>query len=236
MRLVGLFYLVMFFTFGSAHPTSGAILYEFTTANSSTAPGDDGFVPADVTITTVPNVIGPADGTALVAGSTGLARFWNSEFAGFSLSAGNANTIDNSTEFNTGYFTWTVSAAPGSVLNLTSLNFGSAVGGSGTRGFDIYAAVNGGSFTFGDPPIFAIAAETGTRASPVARSIDLSGPAYQGIESITFRYYPLTPATGNTIDFTGMTLNGEVAAVPEPSSLLLGFSLLTGLMIRRRLS
>jgi hypothetical protein len=215
---------------------NAAILYQFTTLNSSTAPNDDGYVPADVTIVSAPGIIGPVDGTSLGLGGTTLSRFWNSEFAGFSLSSANGNTIDTNTEFNTGYFTWTVSATPGNILNLTSLDFGSAVGGGGTRGFDIYATVNGGAFAFGDAPIFALAAETGTRTSPVARSIDLSGPAYQGIDSITFRYYSLTPTSSNTIDFTGMTLNGEVTAIPEPSSVLLVLGSAAGMFfIRRRM-
>ena len=220
---------------GMTRPTSAAILYQFTTANSSSAPNDDGYVATDVTIMAAPNVIGPVDGTALALGNTGLGRFWNSEFAGFSLAVGNGNTLDNSTEFNAGYFTWTVSAVGENVLNLNSLDFGSAVGGSGTRGFEIYAQVNGGTFTFGDTPIFAVAAETGTRNNPVARSVDLSGAGFQNLDSITFRYYPLTPTSGNTIDFTGMTLQGEVVPVPEPRSfILLGCGLAGTLLWRRR--
>ena len=30
------------------------------------------------------------------------------------------------------------------------------------------------------------------------------------VDSVTFRYYPLTPANGNTMDFAGMTLDGIV--------------------------
>ena len=222
-------------TSGVLPAANAAILYQFTTADSTTAPNDDGFVAADVVIAVAPGVIGPVDGTALALGKTGLNRIWNSEFAGFSLSSTNGNAIDNATEFNTGFFTWTVSATPGNLLNLTSLNFGSGVGGSGTRGFEIYAEVNGGAFEFGDLPILAIAAETGTRGNPVARSADLNGAAFQNIESITFRYYPLTPATGNSIDFTGMTLNGDVAAIPEPGSfMLLGVGIAGGLWWHKR--
>jgi hypothetical protein len=220
-----------------ARPVQAAILYQFTTANSSTAPNDDGYVPTDVTISMAPGVIGPVDGAALALGNTGLNRFWNSEFAGFSLSDENGTNLDSAAEFGTGYFTWTVSAEPGNKLNLLSLDFGSARGGNTVvRGFELYAAVNGGPFTFGDTPLLDVNDEvvSATRTSPRPVSIDLSAPLYQDIDSITFRYYPLTAATGNTIEFTGMTLNGEVAAIPEPSSLLAALGIIATAWAARR--
>jgi len=199
-------------------PVCGAILYQFTTTDSNVPANDDGYDPAAVSILKDSAVNGPADGTSLGAGNVGLSRFFNTEFAGFSLASGNGNTIDNATEFATGYFQYTITANPGSKLNLMSLDFGSAVGGTGTRGFEIYAAVNGGPINFGDTPVLDVDAETGARATPVARSASLTAAKFQGIDSVTFRYYPTVPGTGNTIDFTGMTLNGTVTPVPEPSS------------------
>ncbi|HSI34379.1 MAG: PEP-CTERM sorting domain-containing protein [Phycisphaerae bacterium] len=216
----------------AAAPARAAVVYQFTTANSSTAPNDDGYVAGDVSIVADPNVAAPTDGTELAAGAVGLSRFWNSEFAGFSLASANGPTIDNATEFGTGYFSWTVTATAGNVMDLTSLDFGSAVGGSGTRGFKIYAEADGGTFDFDDTPVFEIAAETGTRTNPVARSADLSG--FQGVGSVTFRYYSITPGSGNTIDFSGMTLNGAVVpAVPEPG-MVGAFGIAAVWMLRRR--
>src|SRR5437867_5486495 len=120
-----------------------ATLYQFTTADATLNP-DDGYDPAVVTITSAPGVSGPADGTALAAGNNGLVRFFNTEWAGFSLSSNNGPAIDNATEFGTGYFTWTVSGQSGQKLDLTSLDFNSARGGGDpatqTRGFRLYAA------------------------------------------------------------------------------------------------
>jgi hypothetical protein len=220
---------------GAAPMVSHAVvLHRFTTGDSNPSP-DDGYVASFVSVSVDPNVTAPGDGTQLNAGNVGLNRFWNSEWAGFTLSSPNLLAIDNATEFNTGYLAWTVAAVPGQVLNLTSLDFGSARGGtSETRGFEIYAEVNGGTFAFGDTPLLNVDNEpvSATRAAPAARSIDLTGAQYQGIDSITFRYYPTTFATGNSIDFNGMTLNGATVAVPEPASLsLLSLSVLA---LRRR--
>ena len=211
------------------------VLYRFNTPDATLSP-DDGFDPAVVTITADPNIVGPASGAELITGNVGLARCWNTEWAGFSMSSDNGTTIDNADEFNTRYFTWTVSARSGYMLNLASLDFNAARGGGDpatqVRRFELYAKVNGGSFAFGDTPILSIPNETGTRTATIARSADLSGPAFRGIESITFRYYPLTPANGNTVDFSDMTLRGE-AVVPEPGSLaLLGLAAIP--LLRRR--
>ena len=212
---------------------SAASLYQFTTADATLNP-DDGYDPAVVTITQSPGVSGPANGTALGTGATGLVRFFNTEWAGFSLSSNNGPAIDNATEFGTGYFTWTVAAQPGGKLNLSSLDFNSARGGGDpatqTRGFRLYATPNGGAFNFSDTPVLTVANETGTRTAPIARSADLSGAAFQGVDSVAFRYYPLTPANGNTMDFSGMNLVGTV--VPEPACLAAAG--LLGLVVRRR--
>ena len=211
----------------------GAVLNQFTTADATHNP-DDGYDPAVVAVTSAPNVNGPGSGAALGAGNTGLVRFWNTEWAGFSLSSNNGAAIDNAAEFATGYLTWTVSAQPGQRLNLTSLDFNSARGGGDpalqTRGFRLYAEPTGGTFDLADAPVLTVDNETGTRTATVARSADLSGAAFQGVDSITFRYYPLTPANGNTMDFSGMTLVGTV--VPEPS--VLGLAGFCGLALLRR--
>ena len=212
-----------------------AMLYEFSTTRSATGTYD----PTLVTTTAAANVIAPNGGTELDDGVVGLDLFDNKGWDGFSLGNMNGNlSIDNEAEFATAYFELTVSADAGYTLDLDSLSLNSARGGStGIRGFEIYAAVDGGAFTYGvSTPLVDVANETGTRTDPRPVSIDLTGAEYQGIESITFRYYALTDSPGNfvrSIDFDGWTLVGDV--VPEPASLaLLGIGGLTMTIRRRR--
>ena len=200
---------------------SADTLYKFSTPDAAITPVDDGYDPSIVTITADPNLSGPADGTALAAGNVGLNRFWNSEWAGFTLSSANNTTLEES-EFASGYYQLTLSGANGGKLNLVNLALNSARGGGDpatqTRGFKLYAAPNGQAINFSDTPVLDVPNETGTRTAPVARTADLSGAAFQNIDSVTFRYYPLSPATGNSMDFDGWVISGTVSATPEPTA------------------
>jgi len=221
------------------HAASAADLYKFSTTDSNVPANDDGYDPAAVSITADPNVSGPTDGTALAAQNVGLSRFWNTEFAGFSASSANGTTLE-STEFGTGYFQFTLSGLNAAKLRLSSLAMASARGGGDpatqTRGFKLYAAVNGQAFSFNDTPILDVPNESGIRTAPTPLTADLSGPAYQDVSSVAFRYYPLTPATGNTMDFTGFTITGTTVGVPEPTSAaaLAAVGLLAAGLKRRR--
>jgi hypothetical protein len=198
--------------------TRAVDLYRFSTQDTNTPANDDGYDAGVVSISAAPNVLGPTNGTELAATKPGISRFWNSEWAGFSVSSANGTTLDSTTEFDTGYFQFTLTSAPGTRLNLTALALNAARGGATlVRGFKLYAAPNGQPFAFTDTPIIAVDDEVGTRAAPFPRSADLSGAAFQDLSSVSFRYYPLTPATGNTIDFDGFTLTGTALAVPEPA-------------------
>jgi hypothetical protein len=216
----------------------GDLIFSVTTLDAALSP-DDGYLAAAVTVNLAPDVLGPADGVAWGATGVGLARLWNSEWAGFDTSSANGTSLDSELEFATGYLEFTVSAAPGFKLHLTALDFGVAVGGTGTRSFQLYGAVNGTPILFSDPVLSQspVIPETGTRGSPRPVSVDLTGTGYQEIDSLTLRWYPLTPAAGNTMGFNGFQLHGTVqAVVPEASTAGLVSLGLLGLrrMIRHR--
>lgn len=193
----------------AASVSQADMLYEFSTAKSTGGAYNADFI----TVQIADGVTGPA-AAELANGDHDLIRFHNDQWDGFSLIGTGSTTID----FAAGYLEFTVSADPGLTLNLTSLDFASARGGGqGTRGFEVYAAVNGAAFNQATDLLLDIDNEPGTRTTPTDRSIDLTGAAFQGISSITFRYYALTNASTRSIDFAGMQLNGTV--VPEPASL-----------------
>jgi hypothetical protein len=159
-------------------------------------------------------VKGPADGAAWQAAGSTLSSLANSGWAGFSLADRNGETLDNAAEFARGYLEFTIKAGPGSTLNCRELMFASARGGaSQPRGYALYASVNGTGFKFGDTPVSTVDNETGTREAPRNVLVDLSDSAYQGIDSITFRYYPLTKNPGNSMELDGMTLTGSVGTL-----------------------
>ncbi|MGE9267879.1 MAG: hypothetical protein ACQKBY_07260 [Verrucomicrobiales bacterium] len=225
----------------------GATLYSFSTANAAIPnTNDDGYDASVVSISSAANITGPVDGTGLATGNNGLNRFWNSEWAGFSVSSTNGTSLDDSTEFNTGYFELTITAAAGYQLNLESLDFGSARGGSSEeRGFALYAKADGSAFALGDTPEEymdpeasitgqSYTGEPGLRGNTRPVSVDLSGAEFQNINTVTFRYYSLTPATGNSMDFDGWSLEGTVVPIPEPSAAWLSLCGVLALGLRRR--
>jgi hypothetical protein len=127
------------------------------------------------------------------------------------------STKTTTVNYATGYTEFTISAGSGHVLNLTSLDFDSARGGTGgIRGFEIFGAPNAVPTASDSLLLVTNEAVTVTRDTPLARSIDLSGAEYQGIQSITFRYYPLADADGNSIEFTNMELNGLMTINSSP--------------------
>ena len=170
--------------------------------------------PPNVAVTTAPNIDAAAstDGAGYAASDVGLSAFDTSGENTIRHAAGGVLEV---TDFNDRHTQFTIAAAPGFVLNPTSLTFDSNRGGpAGTRGFEIYAGVEGTPTI--DDLVLKIVDEPGTRAAPTPRTVDLSGVEFQGITSITFRYFPLTTAAGSTIEFDAMALNGEVVPLDDP--------------------
>ena len=133
------------------------------------------------------------------------------------------------------FFNFTVTANSGYQLNLTSLTFdlGATSSSSFTSTLYVWSGVT--------PPTAGNVIGSGTASSaggtPIFssnnKSISLTAPAYQGLQTITFRLaFADSLNAGDAINrLDNVVLNGDVV-VPEPASLgLLG---LGALMLRRR--
>jgi hypothetical protein len=134
---------------------------------------------------------------------------------------------------NNSYFTISLTARPGSVLDLDSLAFEVGKGGnSDPRGFFVRTSVDNFASN-----LFSETLPAGPIAAPVPTTVPLSNASFQGLSSITFRFYVWTPdPTNNSVDFRNLSVNGPATAVPEPSSLSLGLLTLgaAGLAALRR--
>ena len=220
--------------FGIQISSSADLLWSLTPNTLlSQQPIDDN----NLVVSTAANVTG-TDGSEYAASAVGMSGAFdvswigsaNNDFVRHGTTAGNTDI-----NFETGYTEFTIQADTGYALNLASLDFDSARGGTlGTRGFEIYGAV-GGAPTILDL-LLDVNDEPGLTTAPTARSIDLSGAQYQGINSITFRYYTLTDSSTRSINWDNMVLSGTTV-VPEPSSLgLIAVAGLWALITRRSAS
>jgi len=109
---------------------------------------------------------------------------------------------------NNSYFYITLTADSGKRLNLTSLTFKIAKGGSsGTRGGVVRSSV--------DSYVDSLYSEDVTTVWPnfADITVDLTGANYQNLSEITFRLYTYTPSTDTSMEWDDVTINGTV--VPE---------------------
>jgi len=131
------------------------------------------------------------------------------------------------------YFSFVVSPDSGYELNLDELTFNVARGGAATpRTYDVRSSVDGFAASLVAGPVEILTVRP--NFTPV--SIDLSGAAFQSLTSpLTFRihYMGQVGQFGQAIDFDDIKLNGEVAVIPEPSTLAL-LALAGGWLFRRR--
>lgn len=145
------------------------------------------------------------------------------------------------------YFEFTLTAASGFELTLTSIDMNGESSASGAADVALLSSVDG----FTDSAAIATASDanvgTGgfdTDSSGFGSSITLSGMQYEGVESISFRVYGWNISSGAGVtslrDLSGDDLEifGTVSAsaVPEPSSFaaLAGLAMLGFVGSRRR--
>jgi hypothetical protein len=151
------------------------------------------------------------DPSSLVSGLTATpitsANLSTTIFSNVYQTSGYSSALDTSQ-----YFEFTATANSGKVLNLSDLKFTpltpsqeNAVVASVRSSVDNYTtaiysrSIPSDSFFFNE-------------------TIDLTGAQYQGLSSITFRYYGTSPSTSTILYYDAVNLNGTVATVPEPAT------------------
>ncbi|MEM6331982.1 MAG: PEP-CTERM sorting domain-containing protein [Planctomycetota bacterium] len=211
---------------------SAATILSISTVQGSLNSGSgvtDRFDPAAVTITNAPNTTAPtvADLTSPGADGNGiqnLGRFWNNpagDYFSFDGEPGEGGHGSAPADFERSYFAFTVAADPGFTLDLDEITFRSAVfTANNRRGYELYAEVDGGTFDATDI-LLDVNDENAVRTgSFTPRAVDLTGAKFQGIESVTFRVYPLTDLAGRSVEIGDFVVTGDVV-IPEPASLAL---------------
>lgn len=145
----------------------------------------------------------------------GLSAFLMNQTLGYATDpACNAQPVAGSTDAastvtNNGYFSFTITPDGGKKLNLSSLAFKAARGGSGTpRGYVVRSSID--SFAAN------LAAANLATARPTFTdvSLDLTGASFQNLTAaITFRIYSYVPSAGQGVDYDEINVTGTVADV-----------------------
>jgi len=147
------------------------------------------------------------------------------------------------------YFQFSISANPGTDLDLSSLTFNVARGGAATpRGFFVSTSADNfataipvtGTPAFTSNAVNAMGNDISTaRPAYTAATASLAGAAFQNIQNqpsstLTFRFFEYSPGAGSSVDFDDITVNGT-AVVPEPgTAAIAGAAFLLGGIGRRR--
>lgn len=149
-----------------------------------------------------------------------------------------AGAIDASSAFgNDSYFTVTLTANAGQTIDIGFVEFEVGKGGpSDPRGYFVRSSVDG--YT---SDLISENLPVGSQPPPAQKTINVSGnPAYQGLSSITFRFYVFAPAPSGaySIDFRSLifltpAVSGDLDVAP---GLIISLGVLGGAAIafRRR--
>ncbi|MDD4737530.1 MAG: PEP-CTERM sorting domain-containing protein [Kiritimatiellae bacterium] len=163
---------------------------------------------------------------------------------GFRFSAATHQTSLADAISNNHYIQWSLTAASGYALNLTSLEMNGQSGSSGPADIVLMTSVDG--FSEGDE-IGSLTARqnvTGgwdTDSSGWGAPIDLSAAGYQGLSTVSFRIYGWNSSGTASAGIRNMTgndliINGTMAAIPEPATLgFMGIGLTALFLARRRM-
>jgi hypothetical protein len=227
-----------FVIFGVAGTARAAILVTYP-FNAAPAASKDPTAVAGVVASQMSDAVGDFD----VSTSSGTA---------FLRGTASENSLANAI-MTPDYLQFTLTPAAGQVMSLTSFIFDHLASNDTTTAFtsnlSIFASLNGFATTpaAGDAlgtSTVTVNASIGAGNTLLGNDVafSLSAPAFQNLTSsstVTFRIYGFDNATGseqiNRID--DIRIDGQLTAVPEPSSMLLalsGFGLVAWRQLRRR--
>ncbi len=173
--------------------------------------------------------------TAFAASSGFAASAWSSSGLNFFT-----RQAPLSFDVNSGYVGFTVTAEPGFQLNLTQLSFNYFATRGAPRSLDytetLYVRTSADGFAADLSGNYSLNPFT-SNGTVQSASFDLSGASFQGLGSLEVRIYQVINDTVNEFNDISRTdnvlLQGSVAAIPEPSAVLLGI-LGSLLLLRRR--
>jgi hypothetical protein len=212
MRSRHLIYLlipVAGFTFGGKAGADVLAQYSFTDAIAGTLNRD--------ATTVAPNVTAGSITDAPIVFTHPMVALTRLVGVGYATEPGLAASRQPFNESNIAdnvYFTATVSANAGNVLDLSSLTFNLAAGGGspGDRTYDIRTSLdNFATSLTGLAPINTI------RPAFAPISVDLTAAQFQNLASpITFQFRWFTPTFNQNTDWDDITVNGTVVAGPQP--------------------
>lgn len=237
-----------------AAPARGDVLglFQFGAPGQETTPPDETSAVFNPTssnpLVTVTRISDP-NGTVGLEASSAATTPANAPFLRIDPQGNSADP--NAAIANNKYYQFSISANPGSDVDLSSLTFNVARGGGGTpRGFFVKSSVDNfvaGLAASGTPTALSANATNSigndintARPNYTSVTVDLSGASFQNVQSasggtVTFRVYTYAPAAGSSVDFDDIALNGTASAiaVPEPGTIALGGLGAVGLLARR---
>jgi len=104
------------------------------------------------------------------------------------------------------YVYFQLDAKAGYVLNLSSITFNAARSGASTpRGYGVLTSVDSYAASIGNADLAT------QRTTWTAVNISLTGAAFQGLSTITFRIYVYGPYQGTYVDLDDITISGVAA-------------------------
>lgn len=213
------FGFTLFFVTQAAHAVVVA-QYNFTGGSGASSDSDS----------SVAGTFAGAGGGTISSG-TGTAYF-----LGDTTSSGEATAVSGND-----YFSFTITPAAGTTLDLTTLTFDLGGNTAGTGAFVVSAFVRTGLDTFattvGSPSVSATSVPDSSGSTPMFenRSVDLSSlTSISATTVIRIYIYDTTTQGGAVARIDNVVLSADVIAVPEPSAYALVFAAFAGLAALRR--